>query len=89
MPFLWIKNLLIFLYKSTFRCEDVIATLSYQFTANSPQEAVEWVDQIKIVLRGKQEFLSTVSQAPFVLQFYRFKDVGFHTFRFVKPSETD
>lgn len=30
---------------------------SYQFTAGSPQEAKEWVDQIKIVLRGKREFL--------------------------------
>lgn len=31
--------------------------LPYQFTAGSPQEAKEWVDQIKIVLRGKREFL--------------------------------
>lgn len=50
-----------------FRCEDVTVTLSYQFTANSPQEAAEWVDQIKIVLRGKQEFLCTVFHAPIVL----------------------
>ena len=35
------------------------ANLSHQFTANSPQEAMEWVEQIKIVLRGKQAFLCT------------------------------
>lgn len=35
------------------------ADLSHQFTANSPQEAMEWVEQIKIVLRGKQTFLCT------------------------------
>ena len=31
----------------------VLLTLSVQFTANSPQEAREWVDQILFVLRGE------------------------------------
>lgn len=35
----------------------IIVGLSHQFTASSPQEASEWVEQIKIVLRGKETFL--------------------------------
>lgn len=34
----------------------IIVGLSHQFTASSPQEASEWVEQIKIVLRGKETF---------------------------------
>lgn len=30
---------------------------SRQFTASGPQEASEWVEQIKIVLRGKHMFI--------------------------------
>lgn len=36
----------------------IIAALSFQFTASSPQEAREWVDQINFVLRGKPASLS-------------------------------
>lgn len=52
------------------------ADLSHQFTANSPQEAMEWVEQIKIVLRGKQTFLYK-KNFPFLLY------VQFHLKSFV------
>lgn len=45
-----------------FKCDDncrIIATLSHQFTASSPQEAREWVKQISFLLTGKPASVCT------------------------------
>lgn len=54
-------------YKCILRCDNnyrIIATLLLQFSAGSPQEAKEWVNQINFVLKGKPACFCTHSLAP-------------------------
>lgn len=46
--------LLVLIYQC---CYMTFVCFSRQFTASGPQEASEWVEQIKIVLRGKHMFI--------------------------------